>query len=125
MQRHTKQRVAIESALAASDRPLSPTEILQAAQVAVPSLNLATVYRTLKRLSEADAVIAIEMSGDAPRYRLRQQEEHHHHHFRCNKCRAVFCMEGCVEGLNKLLPTGFQMTGHDIVLYGLCPECSK
>ena len=123
MQRHTRQRVAIESALRDSGRPLSPAEILQVARAAVPSLNLATVYRTLKRLGQAGAVAMIEMSGEAPHYRLRQEEAHHHHHFRCNKCRGVFCMEGCVDGLKKLLPRGFQMTGHDIVLYGLCSQC--
>lgn len=124
MQRHTRQRVAIASALGVSGRPLSPAEILESARAAVPSLNLATVYRTLKRLGEAGTVIAIDMPGEAPRYKLRREEEHHHHHFRCNKCEGVFCMEGCVEGLKELLPEGFRMTGHDIVLYGFCAACS-
>jgi len=106
-----------------SERPLAPAEILAAAQVAVPALNLATVYRTLKRLSEAGALVVIEIPGEAPRYRLRSQEHRHHHHFRCSACQGVFCMEGCVEGLKKLLPKGFRMTGHDIVLYGLCAQC--
>jgi len=124
MQRHTKQRVAIESAIGESGRPLSPAEILQAARATVPSLNLATVYRTLKRLGEAGEVTVIQIPGEAPRYNLYHEEERHHHHFRCNKCGGVFCMEGCVEGLKTLLPDGFRMTGHDIVLYGLCPACS-
>jgi Fur family ferric uptake transcriptional regulator len=124
MQRHTKQRVAIEAALGEGGRPMSPAEILEAAQAAVPSLNLATVYRTLKRLGESSTVIAIDMPGEAPRYKLRKDEEHHHHHFRCNNCQGVFCMEGCVEGLTGMLPKGFRMTGHDILLYGVCAACS-
>lgn len=125
MQRHTRQRLAIESALGESGRPLSPTEILKAARTTVPSLNLATVYRTLRRLGQAGALTAIEMPGEAPRYKLHVEQAHHHHHFRCNNCRRVFCMEGCVEGLRQLLPQGFQMTDHEIVIYGLCPRCSE
>ncbi len=125
MVRRTKQRTAIETALREGGRPLSPDEILTAAQATVPSLNLATVYRTLKRLAAAGMLTAIEVLGEAPRYRLAKEEMHHHHHFYCSSCQGVFCMEGCVEGLSKLLPQGFQMTGHDIFLYGLCLQCRK
>ena len=124
MQRLTKQRVAIEAALNDSGRPLTPAEILEAAQATVPALNLATVYRTLKRLTDAGGLSVIEIPGEPPRYRLRGDEEHHHHHFRCTNCGGVFCMDGCVEGLRDLLPEGFRMTSHDIVLYGLCAHCN-
>ncbi len=125
MQRYTKQRIAIESALRNSGRPLSPAEILQEAKADVPSINLATIYRTIKRLCETGEVVTIKILEEGPRYSLRHEEHHHHHHFRCNECGGVFCMEGCVEGLAKLLPEGFQMTGHDIFLYGLCANCSQ
>ena len=125
MQRQTRQKAAIEAALSEGGRPLSPAEILKAARVEVPSLNLATVYRTLRRLDESGEITAIEMPGESPRYRLSQAERHHHHHFRCNKCDGVFCLEGCVDGLKKLLPKGFRMAGHEIVIYGVCANCSS
>jgi Fur family ferric uptake transcriptional regulator len=124
MQRQTPQRVAIESAFVSAGRPLGPQEVLDAARERVPSLNLATVYRTLKRMVEDGAIHPVTLPGEPARYELQAAAEHHHHHFRCHSCHAVFDLEGCVEGLKKLLPRGFRMTGHDIVLYGSCAACS-
>lgn len=123
MQRQTPQRVAIEGAFVTAGRPLGPQEILDAAREHVPSLNLATVYRTLKRMVEDQTIHPVELPGEAARYELHSAAEHHHHHFRCRRCDSVFDLEGCVEGLKKLLPTGFRMTEHNIVLYGYCDTC--
>ena len=103
-------------------RSLGPREILEVARQTVPSLDLATVYRTLRGMGETGMPTSIALSGEPPRFQLRQAEAPHHHHFRCNHCRAVFCMEGCVKGLKNLPPQGFRMTGPDITLYGLCRE---
>ncbi len=123
MQRQTPQRKAIEAAFHSAARPLSPQEILDAARKDVPALNLATVYRTLKRMVDDREIHPVELPGEAARYELQSAAEYHHHHFRCGKCRAVFDLKGCVNGLKKLLPSGFRMTGHDIILYGLCKTC--
>ena len=125
MQRQTSQRVAIEETFVSAGRPLGPQEILDAARKQVPSLNLATVYRTLKRMVEDRAIYPVELPGEPARYELQAAAEQHHHHFRCGDCNAVFDLKGCVDGLKKLLPKGFRMTGHDIVLYGYCAACSK
>ena len=52
MDRHTPQRIAIEASLRSAQRPLSPSEILDLAKRESPTINLATVYRTLKLLEE-------------------------------------------------------------------------
>ncbi|MEM9753835.1 MAG: transcriptional repressor [Planctomycetota bacterium] len=124
MQRQTPQRVAIEDALVAEGRPLGPQEIFDRAREQVPSLNLATVYRTVKRMVEDQTIAAVELPGEPPRYELQSVAAQHHHHFQCRQCNAVYDLnKGCVKGLNALLPKGFQMTGHDIVLYGTCESC--
>ena len=124
MQRQTSQRVAIENALVDAGRPLGPQEIFDRAREQVPSLNLATVYRTVKRLVEEHAVATVELPGEPPRYELQSAADQHHHHFRCRHCNAVYDLKkGCVKGLSSLLPKGFRMTGHDIVLYGTCESC--
>jgi Fur family transcriptional regulator, ferric uptake regulator len=123
MKRRTEQRTTIERVFTKAGRPLGPREILEEARIELPILNLATVYRTLKRLVEEEAIVAVELPGEPARYELRQAAEQHHHHFRCTICGAVFDLEGCVEGLRELLPAGFQMTGHDILLTGHCTGC--
>ena len=60
MSRKTPQREAIREAIEAADRPLSPQEILELAQRAVPQLGIATVRPGGARVH----------SADAPRHRL-------------------------------------------------------
>lgn len=118
--RSTRQNHAIRAVLAAAGRPLLPTEILLAAQVAVPSLGLATVYRNIKQLMEDGDVHIVELPGDPPRYELAGK---HHHHFHCQGCDRVFDIHACPGDLQTLAPRGFTVADHDLTLYGTCPEC--
>lgn len=123
MRRRTNQRAAIERVIADAGRPLKPAEILDRARSDVPTLNLATVYRTLSLLAETGEICPVELPGEPPRYEPREVADRHHHHFRCTRCDAVFDLEGCVSGLKALVPRGFEMTGHDILLHGMCKDC--
>jgi Fur family ferric uptake transcriptional regulator len=120
-QRQTRQRDAIRVALERAGRPLSPQEILQAARATQPGLGLATVYRNVRTLLEGGALHAVELPGSAARYELAGKS--HHHHFHCRRCDGVFEVEACPAGIRGLLPRGFRLEGHEIVLYGLCARC--
>lgn len=100
---------------------MSPEEVLAAAQMQVNGLGIATVYRNLKSLVEEGWLVAVELPGQPARYELAGKE--HHHHFHCQGCGRVFELHGCVERLAELVPRGFKMTGHDLLLYGLCRAC--
>jgi Fur family transcriptional regulator, ferric uptake regulator len=121
MQRNTRQRDAIRAALAEAGRPLSPQEILAAARDEQPGLGLATVYRTIRALVEVAAVREVALPGAASRYELAGK--HHHHHFHCRSCDGVFEVEACPAGIKGLLPRGFRLERHEIVLYGVCKRC--
>ena len=121
MARRTAQRAAIRRVLEETGRPLSPAEILQASQLFVPGLGLTTVYRTVNALVDEGWLVAVELPGEADRYELAGKA--HHHHFCCRCCGAVFNVSGCSEGLEGLLPKGFEMEDHAIVLYGACEAC--
>lgn len=123
MARRTAQRAAIRQVFEETGRPLSPAEILQASQLFVPRLGLTTVYRTVNSLVEEGWLVPVELPGEADRYELAGKA--HHHHFRCRCCSAVYTVPGCVEGLSGLLPKGFEMEGHALVLYGACAECCR
>ena len=124
MERRTRQRDAIREAVTRAGRPLTPPEILEAARAEIPNLGLATVYRTLKLLVDAEAVVQVELPGEPTRYEPRPARGEHHHHFRCRTCATVYDIEGCPGGLGKLLPPGFTLESHDITLYGECDRCS-
>ena len=121
MQRTTRQREAIRTALEAAGRPLSPQEILAAARADLPQLGLATVYRTVKGLLADGALRTVELPGTPARYELAGK--HHHHHFHCRGCDGVFEVEACPAGIRGLLPGGFRLEEHEIILYGLCAAC--
>lgn len=122
MERNTRQKRAVREALSVANRPLTPLEILEAAQVEVPSLGIATVYRVLKTLCAEGAVVLVELPGGVGRYEMAHLG--HHHHFHCRTCERVFEVEGCPENLTRLAPPGFEMDGHEVVLYGRCRTCA-
>jgi len=119
--RSTRQLRAIRAVLAAAGRPVSIEEIHRAAQAREDRLGVATVYRTIKTLVHEGAVVAIALPGEAPRFELAGKG--HHHHFQCNECGRVFETPACLGDLRRLVPRRFQLTGHEVVLYGRCAEC--
>ena len=101
MIRKTRQRSAIRDALEAGGRPMSPDEVLAAAQKHVKGLGIATVYRNLKALVEEGWLVPVELPGEPARYELSGKD--HHHHFHC-ALRPVSNSPGCVELSESCLP---------------------
>jgi len=121
MKRKTRQRDAILDAFLSTERPLGPAEVLGMAQAVVPKLGIATVYRALKSLVDEEWLQVVELPGEPPRY--ERAGKHHHHHFRCYECHRLFEIAGCPDDLGALLPPGFLMVEHELILYGRCAEC--
>jgi len=120
--RRTRQRAAIRAVLEEARRPLSIAEILDLAQRSVPGLGIATVYRTVGTLVEEGVLAQVEIGGEAPRYEISGRG--HHHHFRCRRCQRVFEVEGCLPEIQRLAPAGYLVEDHEILLFGLCPDCT-
>ncbi|WP_354687045.1 transcriptional repressor [Cupriavidus necator] len=127
MERMTRQRGAVMDALREAGRPLSPAEILEAAQRQVPSLGLATVYRNLRALLDDARVHAVELPGQPDRYELSEEPGAvtHRHYFQCLSCDRVFPLEGCPGHLEEITPPGFEVEHHELTLLGRCPECAR
>ena len=123
MERDTRQRRAIRRVIEEVGRPLSPQEVLKIAQTYMPSLGIATVYRTLKGLVEEGWLVQVELPGESPRYETATKA--HHHHFQCRKCSQVYEIEGCPQDVDPLTPADFLLEGHYMMLYGLCAACVR
>lgn len=121
MERNTRQRTAIRTALQAARRPLLPQEVLLAAKSEVPALGLATVYRNLRALQDEGEILAVHLPGENPRFEMAGG--HHHHHFQCDQCQRVFDVHACPGDLTRLAPEGFTVLRHDLTLYGQCGDC--
>lgn len=121
MERRTRQRDAIRRVFEEAGRPLGPSEVLDAGRAHVRGLGIATVYRTIASLVEAQWLTPVELPGEPPRYEVAGQA--HHHHFRCRACTRVFEIHGCPGSLEQLMPAGFRLERHEVVLYGVCESC--
>ena len=121
--RKTRQKDAIRSAFERAARPLSPDEALVAAQSIVQGISVATVYRNINALVADRWLSTVEVPGEPSRYEVAGKG--HHHHFHCRHCGRIYDLPGCVlPSVAPSVPTGFELTGHELFLYGLCAPCT-
>lgn len=121
VERDTSQRRAIRQVFRDADRPLSTHEVLLDAQRLKPRIGIATVYRTLKLLIDSGWLATVRLPGEPPRYELADKP--HHHHFHCRSCGRVVEVPGSEKLLTALVPPGFELEHHDLVLHGRCDRC--
>ena len=122
MERDTRQRQAICKALVNAGRPLSVNELFLLAKSEITKLGIATVYRNLKDLQAEKQIIQVDLPGQPPRWELLPED--HHHHFLCRTCNKLFEVYDCPDDLQRLLPKGYTLEEHDILLRGQCDNCS-
>ena len=122
MERDTRQRQAIYKVMTNAGRPLAVKELFLLAKSEIIGLGIATVYRNLKALRAEKRVMQVDLPGEAPRWELAP--ENHHHHFLCTTCNKLFEVYDCPDDLRRLLPKGYTLEEHDILLRGQCNICS-
>jgi len=89
-------------------------------------IGLATVYRVLTQFEAAGLVTRHHFEGGNSVFELSSED--HHDHILCIKCGKVdeFADE-VIESRQKEIATGlgYELTDHNLCLYGLCPQCKK
>ena len=119
--KRAKQQLTVLRALVEADGPLSARELWT--RLSGTGVGLATVYRALQRGVDEGTLEAVEVLGGGLRYEPKDRA--HHHFFLCSICDHAFDLFGCVEGLEFLVPDGFQMMRHEVVLLGTCDACGN
>ena len=123
--RTTKQRTAVVEVMQEIDRFQSAKEIHTALQERNAKVGLTTVYRTLQSLVDIKAVDALHSPTGEVLYRHCETEAHHHH-LVCTKCGRTEEIDGgpIEKWANEVASThGFQLTGHDAEIFGVCAKC--
>lgn len=123
MKHNTRQRQAIVNCLNMADGPMSPQEVHEQSLKLVTGIGIATIYRNLKLLVTEGKVRELTFPGENSRFELVGLG--HHHHFLCRVCDRVFCIKGCPGDFNNMIPNGFVLEEHEIVLYGKCENCQR
>jgi Fur family ferric uptake transcriptional regulator len=121
--RSTRQRDVIARVLDGAEGPLGVGDVLTRAQADLPGLGVATVYRTLKLLTEQGRIHPVTLDGET---RYEPAGRGHHHHFSCTGCGRVFTLHTCPVALPRgtVYPGGFIVEAHEVTLYGQCPGCA-
>jgi len=89
-------------------------------------IGLATVYRVLTQFEDAGLVIRHNFEGGHSVFEMAPDS--HHDHLVCVKCGRVeeFHDEEIEKRQLEIAERlGFELTEHNLNLYGLCPDCKK
>ncbi|MBX3730001.1 MAG: transcriptional repressor [Candidatus Sumerlaeia bacterium] len=116
----TRQRGILE-VFQKANGPLTPQEVWELGRADLPGVGLATVYRAIRKLVETGQLRQVEIADSLPRYECAAKP--HHHHFRCVQCGRIVEIPKCPPRLDDLVPRGFKLLDHSIILYGLCDQC--
>lgn len=122
--RPTRQRRAVVDALASFDDFRSAQEIHDLLGRRGDAVGLATVYRTLQLLAEADEVDVLRTEDGEAIY--RRCSDSHHHHLVCRTCGRTVEVEGpTVERWTRAIAAehGYDDVSHTLEIFGTCADC--
>jgi Fur family peroxide stress response transcriptional regulator len=120
----TPQRVAVFRALCARRDHPSPEDLHEALRRSMPTLSLATVYKTLHRLRDLGVVEEVGVVGDNRR-RFDGRVDRHHH-LVCTSCRRVLDYDD--PRYDAVPPPrragGFRPRAVAVQVFGTCADCA-
>jgi len=119
------QRQAILDLVNASNRHWDAEEMSRALSDAGHSIGIATVYRGLAALETAGLVHSIQMEG---KKHYERADKEHHDHMVCTECGDIReFVNPDIEALqeNAARANGFKMTGHQLMIFGVCGDCKS
>ena len=123
--RITAQRAAIVDSIATGGRAFTIDSLVESTHARDSSIGVATVYRAVSAMEESGWLERVGERNGSVLY-ARCAQGGHHHHVICTTCGRLELADCPFEALTASVATasGFVMTGHDVTLYGLCPDCA-
>ncbi len=116
----TEQRRVISRVLSeAHDHP-DVEEVYRRSAALDPKISIATVYRTMRLLEEANVIDRLDFGDGRARYE-EAREEHHHHLIDVNSGQVIEFKNEELERLKEkiAMELGYQLIGHRLELYGV------
>jgi len=106
---------------------ISAEELFQKAREKQPHVGFATVYRTLKHMTQCGLARELDFGDGRIKYEPEFNRSHHDHMI-CTKCGTyIEFLNPQIEELQEQVSRkhGFKITSHRMLLYGLCQKCQK
>ncbi|MCG5547696.1 ferric iron uptake transcriptional regulator [Halorhodospira halochloris] len=107
-------------------RHVSAEDVYRSLLDAGEDIGLATVYRVLTQFENVGIVVRHNFQGNHSVFELN--DINHHDHIVCTNCgRVEEFVDDTIEKRQRETANGcdFRMTGHSLILYGLCAECRE
>ena len=122
----TRQRDVIVQEFFKKHQHLTVEELWARVRKLDPKIGYATVYRTLKLLTESGLAWKREFGGGQARY--EHVTDHHHDHLICLGCHQIIEFENDqIEELQDKVckKHRFKLVNHKMELYGYCDSCVR
>ncbi|MBX9838949.1 Fur family transcriptional regulator [Silvanigrella sp.] len=121
--RQTRQRKIILDAVLSTGRHVDAETISNEVKKIDSSIGLATVYRTLKMMTDSQILVERHFGGDRASFEFADQGDEHHDHLICNQCNDI--VEFYDEELEKRQELvaknlGFVLKSHKMELFADC-----
>lgn len=124
--RNTWQRAAVRDLLEGGEEFRTAQQIHDLLRESGAKIGLATVYRALQVMTEAEEVDVLRTPDGEASY--RRCSSGHHHHLVCRSCGySVEIVARPVEewAAQVAAANGFTQAGHEVEVFGLCRSCSS
>lgn len=123
--RMTTQRAAILAEVQAAEKHLTAGEIFERVRRKYPTIAYGTVYRTLHLLAEVGLIQEFPFGDQASQFDRRTDR---HDHVHCVVCGELVDVDVPIAILARQVAaeqTGYEISGHQTVFSGVCPECQR
>lgn len=107
-------------------RHMSAEDVYKALLDMGEEIGLATVYRVLTQFEGAGLVSRLSIDGGHAVFEL--EDGTHHDHLFCVRCSGIEeFVDEVIEQRQKEIAKkkGFEMTDHNLYIYGICKKCQK
>jgi len=120
--RFTPQRQAILEYLLGTDAHPTAEEIYLYVRAKFPGVSLGTIYNTLNMLKEHGYVLELSYGDMSSRF---DGNPRNHYHIVCTSCGKVIDFHRPLLKMEEeaSLNSGFEVVGHRLEFYGVCPQC--
>ena len=122
----TQQRELIVDHFFRSSGHISVEDLLGRVRQEQAHIGYATVYRTLKLLTDGGLAATRQFGDGQTRFEVADETDHHHDHLICLQCNLILEFENDeIEKLQDEMAArlgGFKVVRHKLELYSLCPK---
>jgi Fur family ferric uptake transcriptional regulator len=125
--KHSRQRELVADVFFGAGGHVAVEELIHRVRAQDPRVSVATVYRTMKLLSECGLAVARQFDGGLTRYEPGVGRAHHDHLI-CTACGDIVEFANPrIEALQARVAAshGFEVESHKLELYGRCQRCRR